>query len=421
MKQKWMKYFCAIALILVTMISQTGRMTLVKAETTAKSTSQGVADFVNGDASIEIKGNENQSLVGKKFYLYRLFDAENAAGFESIDYSINEEYASALRVVVGGKLDKDAATVTEYEVIDYMQSLNTSVVAGTQTEQALEGRYSDYRYFVEELVEEIHTEGLSGIEIHVADTKTDNSIEIKGLPYGYYMIEDASDASGEHSAVSLSILSTANPDFRVNIKADYPTVTKKIQEDDNQDAVGLEGWNDIADYEIGQDVPYRYESNIPDINGYDTYYYAWHDVMDEALTLQEDSIQILISGMLDGVVKEYELKAEEYSLLTGQKNETFIIEVEDIKAIVDREFSQMNYQKENIYGQSVVVTYKATLNDKAAEGTGRPGFENDVRLEFSNNPNVVGKGHTGYTPWDTVVCFTYQLNGIKVNNEGAKL
>ena len=66
MKQKWMKYFCVIALILVTMISQTGRMTLVKAETTAKSTSQGVADFLNGDASIEIKGNENQSLVEKK-------------------------------------------------------------------------------------------------------------------------------------------------------------------------------------------------------------------------------------------------------------------------------------------------------------------------------------------------------------------
>ena len=421
MKQKWMKYFCAIALILVTMIGQTGRMTLVNAETSTKSTNYGIADFTSGDASIEIKGNENQSLVGKRFYLYRLFDAENAVGLESIDYTMNEEYASALKKVVGKKIDKDAASVTEYEVIDYMQSLNTNVVEGAQTEQSLEGRYSDYRYFVEELLEEMHAENLSGLEIQVADTKVDNSIEIKGLPYGYYMIEDASDASGEHSAVSLSMLSTANPDFHVNIKADYPTVTKKIQEDDNQDAVGLEGWNDIADYEIGQDVPYRYQSNIPNMNGYDTYYYAWHDVMDEALTLQENSIQIVISGMLDGVMKEYELKAEEYSLITELQDETFIIEVEDIKAIVDREFPQMNHQKENIYGQSVEVIYKATLNDKAAERTGRPGFENDVRLEFSNNPNTVGKGQTGYTPWDTVVCFTYQLNGIKVNDEGTKL
>ena len=39
--------------------------------------------------------------------------------------------------------------------------------------------------------------------------------------------------------------------------------------------------------------------------------------------------------------------------------------------------------------------------------------ENDVRLEFSNNPDSNGEGSTGYTPWDTVVCFTYKLNGLK--------
>ena len=29
---------------------------------------------------------------------------------------------------------------------------------------------------------------------------------------------------------------------------------------------------DIGDYEIGQTVPYKYESNIPNMNGYKTYY-----------------------------------------------------------------------------------------------------------------------------------------------------
>ena len=76
---------------------------------------------------------------------------------------------------------------------------------------------------------------------------------------------------------------------------------------------------------------------------------------------------------------------------------------------------------ENVYGQKVVLTYEATLNEKAAQDTGRPGFENDVRLEFSNNPDSNGEGSTGYTPWDTVVCFTYKLNGLKTNNHGAKL
>lgn len=97
----------------------------------------------------------------------------------------------------------------------------------------------------------------------------------------------------------------------------------------------------------------------------------------------------------------------------------------DIKAIVDREFNQMNSDGENIYGQSVLLTYHATLNDLASKDTGRPGFENDVMLEFSNNPDSDGQGQTGQTPWDTVVCFTYKLQGLKLNNhdqtlEGAK-
>ena len=64
----------------------------------------------------------------------------------------------------------------------------------------------------------------------------------------------------------------------------------------------------------------------------------------------------------------------------------------------------------------IVLTYQATLNEKAAKNTGRPGFENDVRLEFSNDPDSAVRGSTGYTPWDTVVCFTYKINALKSNN-----
>ena len=50
-----------------------------------------------------------------------------------------------------------------------------------------------------------------------------------------------------------------------------------------------------------------------------------------------------------------------------------------------------------------------------------PGFENDVRLEFSNDPDSNGDGSTGYTPWDTVVCFTYRLDLVKVNDHDRTL
>ena len=69
-------------------------------------------------------------------------------------------------------------------------------------------------------------------------------------------------------------------------------------------------------YEIGQTVPYKFESNIPNINGYDTYYYAWHDVMDEALTFDPDSVVIRIQT--EDIM--YELGIEEFHVITNPGN-----------------------------------------------------------------------------------------------------
>lgn len=388
----------------------------------------GIVVLGEGSASITIKGNQSQSLIGKKFKLYKLFDAENSIGGESINYTYNPIYEQALKTVVAKALQKTAYDVTEYMVIDYIQSLNTNPVEGTQAEQTTEGAYSAFRYFVEELRDEIDKQNVSSETILVSSAREDNSILLSGMDYGYYVIDEISEVEDTHSASSLCMVDTANPLAQIKIKSDYPNVIKKIQEDDpSNDITDADGWNDIADYEIGQIVPYKYESNISNMNGYDTYYYAWHDVMDEALTFQKDSVEIVISGELeDGKIKNYKLTKEEYQVIEDTGNdETFEVVVDDIKSIVDREFNRKNNLDENVYGQSVILKYNAVLNDKAALRTGRAGFENDVRLEFSNNPDSNGKGSTGYTPWDTVVCFTYKINVLKTNNydlnlEGAK-
>lgn len=381
------------------------------------STMEGVIHFGRGTASITIHGNEGQSLIGKKFNLYKLFDAQNSVSGESVNYTIHAEYREALCNVVGKALSKKASEVTEYEVIDYVQSLNMNVVEGTDAEQKLEGNYSDFRYFVEELRDEMLRLGNTADLVNVTSVNEENSIQLDGLDYGYYLVDEVSDNSGTHSASSLCMVNTANPDTRMNVKSDYPSVIKKIQEDDHRDQIGDEGWNDIGDYEIGQIVPYKFESNVPNMNGYDTYYYAWHDVMDKALTFQKNSIKITIS---DGT-KNYSLKAEEFTVTEQNGGETFGVIISDLKEIVDREFNQIDTLGHNTYGQKVTLTYNAVLNDLAADNTGRPGFENDVRLEFSNDPDGAGDGKTGFTPWDTVVCFTYKLNVLKTNNHDLPL
>ena len=199
--------------------------------------------------------------------------------------------------------------------------------------------------------------------------RSDNSIRPDGLQYGYYVIDEVSNVDGTHSASSLCMVNTANPAAQVVIKSDYPSITKKIQEDDaDANIKDADRWNDIGDYEIGQTVPYKYTSNVPDINGYDTYYYAWHDVMDDALTFNAKSVKIEISGTVDGKAKTYTLNNDEFTVTEKPDNgDTFMIAVADLKAIVDREFDEVDNRKENTYGQTVTLTYNATLNDKAAE------------------------------------------------------
>lgn len=408
-----------------------GEMTKAVGEIPANN---GVADFGQGNASIKINGNKGQSLVGKKFEVFQLFNAENAQHNESINYTFNTKYQRPLQVVVAAALNKrdnvnlTPEQVTEYQVIDYIQTLNEHYVEGAQTPQDENSRYTTFRYFVEQVRDEIKRENITGDIVSVKSVKADNVLTLSGLKYGYYIVDEISttDNNGEGNyASSMCMVDTANPNAEINIKSDYPQIIKKVQEDDNQDAVGNGGWNDVADYEIGQTVPFQYTSTIPDMYGYHSYYYAWHDSMDEELTFHNDKDEISIVITKEGG-KSYTVKDSEYEIYTeGAKldeEDTFVIAIEDIKAIVDREFDNIDGEGRNDYSNmTVTLNYNATLNEKAADDCGRPGFENDVRLEFSNDADNAGDGETGKTPWDTVVCFTFKLNGLKTNDHDLKL
>ena len=102
----------------------------------------GTVDLKKGGAAITIEANEGQSLVGKKFRLYQIFSVKNAAHLESVNYTWTPAYKDVLQKIIGKRLNKAAKDVTEYEAVDYIQSLNDHKVEGAVTEQKLEGRYS---------------------------------------------------------------------------------------------------------------------------------------------------------------------------------------------------------------------------------------------------------------------------------------
>lgn len=350
-------------------------------------TVNGIVNYNNGQAKIRILPNGNQSLVSKQFAVYKLFQAQISN--TSINYFYNEEYKDVIEDVVSNRLNKDS--ISEYEVIDYIQSL--------------EDHSSSLRELIEEIRDQLVSLGYSSDTFTVTNTLEDGSIEIQGLQPGYYMIDEITSVQDTHSAASLILLDTADDSCDIQIKSDYPSIIKKIEEDD----LNI-GWNDIGDYEIGQSIPYKYETYIPDIKAYNTYKMIFHDIMDEALTFDSDSVQIQISDS----EKTYTVPSNQYSIVENTDNESFIVQISDIKSIIDQLFS-------NGYGQKVLFTYNAYLNEKAKDRSGRAGFENKVALEFSNNPDTDGTNDTGMTPWDSVVCFTYQINAVKTNEENQSL
>ncbi|WP_288081307.1 SpaA isopeptide-forming pilin-related protein [Faecalibaculum rodentium] len=357
---------------------------------TAVLSATGTVQAGGGPASIVLKpSSASQTLQGRRFTLYRLFEAEPAAGGESVVYRFDPKTEAAVKQAVAAGLGIQAGAVGEQQAVDYVASLS--------------GQDSALRQFLSTVQD--HLQPAQGESFRVDSTAADGSFTIAGLDYGWYMAdEEGTDISGSHAAASLLMVSTAAPSVQIKVKSDYPQLIKQIEEDD-----GTAGWNDIGDYQYGQAIPYRFETTLPDVTGYETYLMRFHDRMDPALDFDPSSVAVTMDK--DG--KQYRLSPQEFTITdTPTADETFSVTIPDIKAIADREFGS--------FGQRVELTYNGVFNEGILDrqDQGKQGFENTVRLEFSNDPD---SSQTGFTPWDTVVCYTYRLNAVKHNENDVKL
>ncbi len=357
---------------------------------TAVLSAAGTVQAGGGPASIVLKpSSASQTLQGRRFTLYRLFEAEPAAGGDSVVYRFDPETEAAVKQAVAAGLGIQAGAVGEQQAVDYVASLS--------------GQDSALRQFLSTVQD--HLQPAQGESFRVDSTAADGSFTIAGLDYGWYMAdEEGTDISGSHAAASLLMVSTAAPSVQIKVKSDYPQLIKQIEEDD-----GTAGWNDIGDYQYGQAIPYRFETTLPDVTGYETYLMRFHDRMDPALDFDPSSVAVTLDK--DG--KQYRLSPQEFTITdTPTADETFSVTIPDIKAIADREFGS--------FGQRVELTYNGVFNEGILDrqDQGKQGFENTVRLEFSNDPD---SSQTGFTPWDTVVCYTYRLNAVKHNENDVKL
>ena len=243
-------------------------------------------------------------------------------------------------------------------------------------------------------------------------TAGDGVYNITDLAAGYYLVKDQDGSlQGDADTATEYIVQVLGHVQMEPKSSDIPTLEKKVAEQGkgnegkyNQDGGYGMYYNDVADWNIGDRVPFKLIGSIPDMDAYDTYQYIFHDTISAGLTLDINSFDVYVAQekYQDPVALKWnEVPAENYTLT--QTADGFTLAIDNLK-----EFPYVNQEGRKY----ILVFYDAELNGNAEIGL--PGNENSAYLEFSNNPN--GNG-TGRTEDDKVIVFTYELDGTKVDGE----
>lgn len=202
------------------------------------------------------------------------------------------------------------------------------------------------------------------------DNGTAATIEV---PEGYYLVKDEDGSLANSEGAYTDFILKVVKDVEVAAKSDVPSVDKKIVEGEDKVTGNTASIGDTISYEI--------TSKVPNMEGYNKYFFIMNDTMDKGLTLDAENGVVITIG--DKVLEaDTETEKNDYKLTIG---------TDDAGAttlkIVFRNFVEYNT------GDAVVVTYNAVLNKDANITT--KGNENKVDLTFSNNPNHTYKGKPG--------------------------
>lgn len=234
-----------------------------------------------------------------------------------------------------------------------------------------------------------------------ANTVTDGKYVISGLAAGYYLVKDKDETLTDKDDSYTDYIIKVVGNVTTDPKSDTTEVEKKVK--DTNDSTGeTSGWQDSADYDIGDFVPFQLKATLADnVSSYTTYKVVFHDTLSKGLTYNKDA-KVYINGKeTNGFTITPTVNADGTTTLT--------VSCDNVKALDA--------------GNSSVITveYTATLNENAVIGS--TGNINKVKLEYSNNPNKseTGDNEIGNTPEDTVVVFSYKVIVNKFDSENKPL
>lgn len=388
----------------------------------AATAAMAVAGFAGASTAMADTTNKTDITISKatngdEFSAYRLLNLTTSAEGETTNYSytVNNKYQTVLKQAID-ELNGDAAgaPTTDAEIIDYI----TKNVASNDSTDATK---VTARKFAETVRTKITSD--PSITADKTTTKTESQdAQFTNMDQGYYLIVQTAAASADGNTMSQVILDTHGQSAtKVTVKKDSVSLTKKVQE--NQDGVdnpAADNWQDGADYNIGDMVPFQLTGTLPtDYANYNAYKYVFHDSASNGLTFNVNNAELKVYAV-NGDTKTELKKAADASdatgynvIATGLTGETFQVQFTNLKQAQAAESSEtVTINKDT----KIVVEYKAKLNNDAKRGA--MGNPNEAWLEFSNDQYNTGEGSpTGKTPHDKVIVFTFDIVVNKYKNQ----
>ncbi len=337
------------------------------------------------DGSITLASSDakNSSIGGRTFRLYRIFNAA-VGGERNIAYQI---YDDAVRQAIVDTFHEGE------DVGDYFDTVLINDVKDSEEDpEALQ-------QLAKNLLKAV--QGAENTTTEYKDVTVppgSDEVVVDNLKYGYYLIEDMTEANNRTVVAALA-LTTTKPTATVKVKLTQPTVNKYF-DDDRSD------WNDDTQRpnskSIGDTVNYKIVAVVPETTGYKTYRYSIVDILSPGLTL---------SGA-EPVVEIYspdKVKRNDVTVTKGTDYSYSSNNLGDDGTRISFTFTNIKAEKFRA-NDLIVITYTATVNENAViGGAGNP---NSVMLQYSNNPSV--DNSVAETPQQIIKTYVFNLEITKI-------
>ncbi len=353
-----------------------------------------VAPLADRKATIKV----TNCMEGTTYNFYKLMSVTQGEGEDSNKYSytVNPTYLAALKTATGA--------TDEAGIIANITAKNASAM----------------REFAKALFEQIKAMTPDETATAVTDSGTKETAASVECDCGYYLIAP-SDAATADGYVPIMVYTNGNAGLSIAAKVDAPRSSKKLKET-NDTRTSTSPWQDGADWDIGDYIPFRLRCTVTEnISAYTSYEIVFHDEPSAGLTFVNDADHPLTVQVIHGVDHGNNTETVDpscYQILRKSENNLgdncgFHVVFSNIQAMKTTDNKDITMHG----GEFITIEFKMQLNSNAQTGpTGNP---NESWISYSNNP--FDSNSKGTTPHDKVKVFTYLLTVNKVDDANQPL